>query len=406
MNLINKYLPEHNLNVFFLNILLVLGLASFIFFFFVINTGGVRTSLIVCDINLIVLILMRAYNPIRYKHIVYTIVITLFLIIPSFFISGVYTNTSTIFTVLKLLGIVLSIHYLTIINNQLSIKALLKYVLMVLLLLTIIWQFVSCVLFHMPYGTFSNLHILGSTSILTLPIVFYFFYTSKPLGRIVFSIVGVLNVITLILSDSRAAWISITISCVFGIIMFLRGTKRWISLFVFVSLLFLIICIDWRVEMRLSDLFVNINKQARVVIWNDAIKILEHNKTSEWIWGHGVGIDRTVQYPSYKIINFPHNFFLEIVYDNGIIGVFLLCVPLSFLFIRLFKDIIKVVKINDRVFLCCLLVVFIAWFLDASIVFPFYSKNSLYPFSLILGGMVMYREMLIQPNVKNTILLD
>ena len=77
MNLINKYLPEHNLNIFFLNILLVLGLASFIFFFFVINTGGVRTSLVVCDINLLVLILMRAYNPIRYKHIIYTIIITL-----------------------------------------------------------------------------------------------------------------------------------------------------------------------------------------------------------------------------------------------------------------------------------------------------------------------------------------
>lgn len=174
---------------------------------------------------------------------------------------------------------------------------------------------------------------------------------------------------------------------------------------VLVSLLFLIICIDLRVEMRLSDLFVNINKQARVFIWNDVIKILEHNKISEWVWGHGVGIDRTVKYPSYEV-NFPHNFFLEIVYDNGIFGVFLLCVPLSFLFIRLFKDTIKVVKKDDRVFLCCLLVVFIAWFLDASIVFPFYSKNSLYPFSLILGGMVMYREMLIQPNVKNTILLD
>jgi O-antigen ligase len=222
-----------------------------------------------------------------------------------------------------------------------------------------------------------------------------------------FSIVGVLNVITLILSNSRAAWISIVMSSALGIILFVKGMKKWIGIFILISTVILIVISDWKIEIRIADLVTNVSDTSiasRVSIWNDAIKVLEHNNISEWIWGHGVGTDRTLQYPSDKIINFPHNFFLEIVYDNGIIGVLLLCVPLSFLFIRLFKDISKVVKKDDRVFLCCLLVVFIAWLLDASMVFPFYSKNSLYPFSLILGCMVMYRDMLIQPNVQNKII--
>ncbi|MCK7510010.1 MAG: hypothetical protein MZV70_42230 [Desulfobacterales bacterium] len=49
---------------------------------------------------------------------------------------------------------------------------------------------------------------------------------------------------------------------------------------------------------------------------------------------------------------------------------------------------------RDRVLLGCLLVVFIAWFLHAGVVFPVYSGSTLYPFSLIFGSMVAWGERL------------
>ncbi len=389
-----SYFETHNsLTLIFINVLLFLGLVSFIFIFFDLSRGGVEVSLDICLLALAILMALKEYNPFQHKYIVYTILIIATLILISMIMSSANSNPHDEVTVLKVLIIVLSIHYLFIMRDKVLTRMYLKDVFMVLLIVTILWQFISYAVFHKPYGTFTNRHYLGNVSILTLPLVFYFFYNSKGLRKIIFSVAGVINVSSLIFSNCRSSWISITLGSLFGI-MLIKGGKKWIGLLILVSLVVFILGVNGHVRWRMEDLLGNISKEERFFLWKDSMAVLEHNTLREWTIGHGIGSVRNIRYSIYPTLHFPHNFFIELLYDNGILGILLIVVPVMYLFLKLLKHADILSKQQDKAFLGCLLVVFISWFLDSSVVFPFYSKSALYPFSLILGCMVAWGDQL------------
>lgn len=364
------------------------------FFLFVLDMGGKEISLDVCILALVMLVSLRAYHPLRSRYVVWTILVAAALVSISLIMPWTDTNTHEIANVLKLLSIVLSIHCLFIMRDTARTKIYLKAALMALLLVTIAWQFVSIAVFHLPFGMFTNPHYLGSLSVLTLPMVFYFYYTSQGLRRTIFSVAAVLNVGILILSDSRPAWISITLGSLFGITVFFRGKKKWMGLLLLVGMVVFMLSVDGMVKGRLGDLLENIPQEERVFLWKEAMEVLKDNTLPEWTLGHGIGSDRAIRYSSYPNLHFPHNFLIETLYNNGIVGIFLIVIPLTLLFVKLRKGIDALTDRGDKVFLGCLMVVFIAWLLHASVVFPVYSKSTLYPFSLILGAMVSWGERL------------
>ena len=373
---------------------LALGLAGFMFFFFVLDRGGTEICLDVCIVALVMLISLGAYNPLRYAYVAWSLLVVAGLGFISLVVPWANTNTHDLETVLKFISVVLSIHYLSIVKGDARTKRYLNVVLMALLLMTIVWQFVSCVVFHMPFGMFTNPHYLGSVSILTLPLVFYFVYISQGLRRIIFSVAGVLNVGTLVLSNSRPAWISITISFLVGIFLVFRGRKRWAGLLFLVITVTFLLGVDGVARWRMEDLLQNISREDRVSIWKDALVTLENNTLPEWAVGHGIGSARAMRYSNYPTLHFPHNFLIELMYSNGVIGVFLVLLPLAYLCAKLLRGMDTLRNSRDRVFLGCLLMVFIAWLLHAGVVFPVYSRRTLYPFSLIFGCMVAWGERL------------
>jgi hypothetical protein len=89
---------------------------------------------------------------------------------------------------------------------------------------------------------------------------------------------------------------------------------------------------------------------------------------------------------------FPHSFFLEILYLNGIIGFLLIFGGLSFLLVAA----VITAKLDSGekygILLKCILVVYLIWIVLCSLNFPFYSKYSQYPLAFILGVLFVLLE--------------
>jgi hypothetical protein len=377
-----------------LTVILSLSLAGFVFFFFIVNKGGSGTSLNLCAASLILLMVTGSYNPLKYRYVLYTLFIASILALISMLIPWGHPDDKTNFLFLRLLFIVLAIHYLSVLRTSSGMVLIQKYVTLALLSTIILWQFFLCVVRHQPYGAYSNPHYLSSVSILTLPLVFFFFSILERPGKMFLSVIGVLNVVTLIFTSSRPAWISITLSSFFGILAFSRGMKKWIGLSALGGGIGLLLVFDGKVRERIMDLAQHIRQEERFLLLKDTIGLLKKNTSVEWLFGHGIGSIRTIRLPSYPELTFPHNFFLEMLYDNGFTGMILITGPLICLMVILVKNIRTLERKEDKIFLGCLTIVFFAWFLHTSVVFPFYSKYSMYPFSLILGCMIAYGEKL------------
>ena len=131
------------------------------------------------------------------------------------------------------------------------------------------------------------------------------------------------------------------------------------------------------------------------------------NALFAWVAGNGIGSGR-VAFPKYlspqvRGYVFPHSYFLEILYENGIIGFGLIFGGLGFL---ISAAIIKTKNMVDKrisILLKCMITLFLIWFIHCGLTFPFYSNYSLIPLAFILGTLLvmvgrMPRDEVLQHN--------
>ncbi|MCK7510013.1 MAG: hypothetical protein MZV70_42245 [Desulfobacterales bacterium] len=79
----------------FLSAALALGLAGFMFFFFVLDRGGTEICLDVCILALVMLISLGAYNPLRYAYVAWSLFVVVTLVFMSLVIPWADTNLIT-----------------------------------------------------------------------------------------------------------------------------------------------------------------------------------------------------------------------------------------------------------------------------------------------------------------------
>jgi O-antigen ligase len=89
---------------------------------------------------------------------------------------------------------------------------------------------------------------------------------------------------------------------------------------------------------------------------------------------------------------FPHNFFLEILYLNGIVGLILVFGGLGLLCTLIVNQASKSPADKYYLLIRCLIVIFVSWLIHGGLNFPFYAKYSLYPLAFILGPMLVVLE--------------
>lgn len=170
---------------------------------------------------------------------------------------------------------------------------------------------------------------------------------SSPLVKSWLFILLLISLMCLILTSSRGAWVGFIISFA---IFALRYPKLWPklgALFIFIAICgFISICFNAREDLRtISGLF---NTTGRWVYWVEAANMIKDYP----IFGCGFNAYSVVG-KEYKIFwgGYPHNCFLQIMAETGIVGLSVFLWLLWTLFYKSFKAISKF-KSNDLSQIC------------------------------------------------------
>jgi hypothetical protein len=256
------------------------------------------------------------------------------------------------------------------------------------------WQLTAYFVFKMPYGTFSNPHYIASFTVLILPVIVYFTLVANSWYRYLLILLAAMDLALIFKIGSRPAIIGVTAGTVFALLFLTRGRQKWIGFSLIIAIFAAVLLSGYGgVFAKFEELIVNLATEERVQLWLTSWKMIKDNTLASWIFGNGIGSFRTL-YPQYKILTVkhivsPHNYFLEILYENGIIALILVVGGGLMLFISALKASFAEVKKNNRILLKCMIVIFISWLIHTGLTFPFYSKYAQYSLAFILGPMLV-----------------
>ena len=270
---------------------------------------------------------------------------------------------------------------------------------------------------YKPYGFMTNRNLFGSAQALALPFAIYVFYAGKKTWKIVGASSFAVIIISLVLSQTRAAWLSgiaVLIASTILVLIFIPALrKKWMlsslaAIAVIAAIVSLLIMTDKEsslarsVKERAASLAVKTSSgsEAEVNI-TERLKLLK--KTMTMIGDHpvtGVGAGNwKVMIPSYgldstvygKGIVAPdrvHNMYLQVASETGVPGaifyfaMWLIIAWIGFLMIRNIND------NNKKVLLILMLAGFAAIAVDSLFSFaPERIEHSLY--MLLMAGIIL-----------------
>lgn len=333
--------------------LLIVSLCGAFFTFFALNRGGVVVFIEAGFVLLIINALSGDYQlkkiPISYWV---TAAICAYLLGASVLFHPQVSHYRWMANLVRMLCVVFVIHCMVrkTINNWVTV------LFFVVLCAAVCWQIIAYFVFKMPYGTFSNLHYIASFTVLALPAIVYFSLAAEGWYKFLFISLAVMDLALIFKIGSRPAIIGVTAGTIFVLIFLSKGRRKWIGLsFVFAIIAVLFLSGYGGVFSNFKELMVNLPKEESVELWITSWNMLTDNTSVAWLFGNGIGSFRTM-FPQYatselRHLIFPHNYFLEILYENGIIAAILVFGGIVLLFISAIKASIHAGEKNSRILL-------------------------------------------------------
>jgi len=271
----------------------------------------------------------------------------------------------------------------------------------IMLSLAVVWQFAAFHVFRMPQGTFTNIHQLASFCILAIPILFFFFWVTQRWYRYLFVGIGIMALDLVLRISSRPAFLGIFLGALLVVLFQVRGRYKWLGVASIILAVTAVYVTNYAgIADRLKHLFATLPKEERLYMWSKAWDKIMENDFLHWVFGNGIGyfeVPLPQPVAGIRAVS-PHNFFLDLLYLNGIIGFILVFWGLSHLIGLAIRAARKNQNKNIRILANCLVVNFISWLFLCGLNFPLYSKYSLFPLALILAPMFV----VIQHGSDNT----
>jgi len=370
---------------------LVAALCGAFFTFFALNRGGIVVFIEGGFCFLVISILAGNYRP-REIQLGYWVTagICTYLLLVSVIFHPQVSNYRWMAYPLRMLCLVFVIGCLF----RKTITTWVAVLFAVVLSAAVCWQIIAYFVFKMPYGTFSNPHYIASFTVLTLPAIVYFSLVAKSWYRLLFIALAAMDLALIFQIGSRPAILGLTAGAIFVIIFLIKGRWKWIGLSLVLAIIAVLFLSGYGgVFAKFEELMVNLPQEERVQIWISSWNMLTDNTFVRWVLGNGIGSFRTV-YPQYatpelKRFIFPHNYILEILYENGIIAAILVFGGFGLLFISAIKASIHAGQKHTRILLRCMMVILISWLIHTGLTFPFYSKYAQYSLAFILGPILV-----------------
>ncbi len=187
------------------------------------------------------------------------------------------------------------------------------------------------------YSTLENPNVLGEYILLALPVsVALMWSTKKIFSKLVFAGFTGIMAVALILTYSRGCWLGLMASAVI-FVTFVAGKLWGLALIAIPALPFII-------PDSILNRFTSIGDMSdsstsyRVAIWLGTILMLK----DFWVSGVGLGPDAFTQvYPFYSynlvLAQHPHNLFLHIITESGVVGIFVFLLLLFMVIKRLIR---------------------------------------------------------------------
>jgi len=254
------------------------------------------------------------------------------------------------------------------------------------------------------YGTLNNPHHLALYILITVPFIVYVTISRDGPVRYWLMLLMALEAWMLLKTSSRPAWIGLLAGGM-ALIPFIAGRRKFIGLAILIAVPVLLYFLGpMQFHDRVQDLIEHITTEERVAIWTDTWHMQQASSAMEWMRGHGFE-SFTETFKSYSSFHskstdfvFPHNFFLELLYKSGVIGLLLAIT----MYVVLFRGIIRV-GINSpdpqmRLLALLLLSTMVMHFVHTFLVLPFFSHYNLFLLALFFAA----RHLLMQrhPVVK------
>lgn len=250
-------------------------------------------------------------------------------------------------------------------NKNQNIKAL-KYTIIVNIIFSIICIFDFNFIFSRMINNTENylnisLPIAFSCNVVATIVLLEMFKEKKMLYIIYFFIL----IIALLRFSARGNIIFIVINILFiSIINLVVNSSKLVRKFIFslcVCILVIYIYFNYASNYdvnRMLRIFIDVSNEPRMILYINYIGYLKHSTIINCIFGHGV-------HSSYDILGiYPHNMFLEIFGELGVIGL----LSVFIFFIKILKNVFykilsKKIKYDDKKYILLTLSCFIFYFL-------------------------------------------
>lgn len=252
-------------------------------------------------------------------------------------------------------------------------------------------QFTCVYGLKLPYGTTKNPHYLAQGCMLFALVCGYLFVFAASRMKILLALLVLLLLCMLLTTSSRPAWIAFLLG---NVIVFWQLRKERKLLFGVVLISAIVALAATNLEnftQRMLELLSHLTTEERVFIWHDAWRMQMSSSSLGWLFGHGFdGFDESFPaYSAYHLtgvdFNSPHNFFLELLYLNGIVGLALIIAFFAQLYSRLWHLCCNNHQAPLAVLMTALLT---ANLFFVSITVPFYSGYNMITIALVTGVML------------------
>jgi len=368
---------------------LIFSLSGIYFFFFALNRGGTNVFIWAGAFFVLTHLMWGGFSLKDLSLRCWGVVtVCALLVLMSLVFSYEGTHTDRVFTLVKMLAII----FCMLLSSRTAASTTAFGVFGSLLALSVVWQFTAYIIFGMPYGTWSNPHYLANFTVLTLPLLFYYFWTVPNPYNFLYIPLAVVDIDPVFRNASRPAFLALVVSSLFVVIFFTRSRYRWIGLLTLAGGLILLTITNYAGFFeKLKELIVNVSHEERVTIWKYSWTMLQDNSPLAWFVGNGIGSSKdiiqnySIPNPLYKTFNFPHNFFIQILFENGLIGSVLVFGGLAYLLYLFIKLSYTSAEPSLRLFINCTMAAFLNSLIFSGLTVGFYSKYTLYPLGFITG---------------------
>lgn len=246
-------------------------------------------------------------------------------------------------------------------------------------------------------GLFSNIHYLSEYVVLTAPALVLGTMQGRGWVRLVFLAALLGDLLLLLASKSRPGFLAAVASALVLIPLVAPAARLWIVGGMSLILGTLYLGDIGHFSERVDDLFLNLRMDERAEIWFQVVDMLIRNTRAQWLMGHGLGqfwndfYTRGIE-QQFRVFLSPHNFLFEILYSHGVLGLLMIGGAVLMLLVGLIRAIGRSTDGGMRLEGYVLVSTLTASLTHGVFTIPFFSRDFLLPFGLVVSLILLYIE--------------